>query len=31
MVERGELEHFRVMNSIRVPRAALERLTGGRP
>ena len=31
MVERRELEHFRVMNSIRVPRAALERLTGGKP
>jgi excisionase family DNA binding protein len=29
MVERGQLEHFRVMNSIRVPRAALARLAGG--
>ena len=24
MVERGELEHFRVVNSIRVPREAVE-------
>ncbi|MBE2252869.1 MAG: helix-turn-helix domain-containing protein [Myxococcus sp.] len=28
MVERGELEHFRVVNSIRVPRSSVERLVG---
>jgi len=30
MVERGELEHFRVTNSIRIPVAALDRLRGSR-
>lgn len=25
LVERGELEHFRVSNSIRIPRAAVDR------
>lgn len=34
MVERGELEHFRVVNSIRVPRLSVDGLMqkqGGQP